>query len=185
VNFDSFERANATGLAAVGNGWYGAFTADANISSGDLIFTSAPPYRCVLNPGHNLPADYSVTVSVPHATLGSYFGIVGRWSSGGNGVRLLFTGDSTSMSIGDALQWNANNVAITTDSNYPASWSVNQDHTITMRMTGTLIEIFLDNQPTRGFHATVATNSTLTNSSYGICGEGRSRAWHYIGTDQV
>jgi hypothetical protein len=130
----------------------------------------------------NLPADYSVTMSIPHATRGTYFGLTGRWN-GTNGVRVLWT-SATTITIGNASGFNAGNVTVNTDADYPASWALVQDHTITMKMTGTLIEIFLDGQPTRGFYATVTTNAALTNTAYGICGEGQGRAWYSIGTTQ-
>ena len=38
---DDFQRADATGLAAVGNGWAVVLGADANINSGDLVRTDA------------------------------------------------------------------------------------------------------------------------------------------------
>jgi hypothetical protein len=64
---------------------------------------------------------------------------------------MLFNGDATSLSIGDASGSHNGNVTVNTDAGYPAPWSVVQDHTVTMKMTGTLIEIFLDGQGTRGF----------------------------------
>jgi hypothetical protein len=186
VNFDSFSRADVTGITNVGNGWYSWNSATANIVSGALVRPDGGGYRQVLNPGANLPADYSVTMSFPHATLTAvpFFGLTGRWN-GTNGVRAMWTMSTTSLSIGDANDWQSNNVTVNTDADYPASWSQNQDHTVTMKMTGTLIEIFLDGQGTRGFYATVTTNAALTDTAYGICGEGQGRAWYSIGTDQV
>jgi hypothetical protein len=182
VNYDDFERPDVTGIANVGNGWYSVGSATANIVSGALVRPDTAAYRQILNPGVNLPADYSVTVSIPHATRGTYKGLTGRWN-GTNGVRVLWP-EPHVITIGDASGWQSNNVTVNIDADYPASWDVNQDHTITMKMTGTLIEIFIDGQPTRGFYATVTTNATLTNTAYGICGEGQSRVWYSIGTTQ-
>ena len=181
VASDDFERADATGIGNVGNGWYAWNSATANIVSGALVRPDTSTYRQVLNPGANRPADYSVTASIPHATRTTYFGLTGRWH-GTTGVRALFTGGPTDLTIGNASGWQDGNVTVNTGAGYPASWSQNQDHTVTMKMTGTLIEIFLDGQATRGFYATVTTNATLTNTAYGVCGEGQGRAWYSIGT---
>ena len=43
---DDFQRADATGLAAVGNGWAAVLGADANINSGDLVRTDAGSTAC-------------------------------------------------------------------------------------------------------------------------------------------
>ena len=184
VNSDNFERADVTGIGNVGNGWYGWCDADADISSGDLVYTSGSSYRMLLNPGDSLAADYTVTAVVPDATLGSFFGIAGRVRydtyPAGDGVRLLFGSGRADITIGDASQYNANNVTVNTDAGFPASWTLDQDHTIAMKMTGTLIEIFLDGQTIRGFYATVTTNATLRNTSYGICGVGGGRHWKSI-----
>ena len=176
VNSDDFARV-AADIAAMGSEWYAYNGATATLDGADLVYTSSG-YRAVLNPGDALPADYSVTATIPHATRGGYIGLVGRWS-GARGVRLLFT-SATSITIGDAAGDSGGNVTVITDAGFPASWSVDQDHTITMTMTGTLVEVFLDGQPTRGFYATVLINPTLTDTSYGICGHGGSRHWKSI-----
>jgi hypothetical protein len=74
VNFDNFERPDVTGIANVGNGWYAWNSATANVVSGTLVRPDAGAYRQILNPGASLPADYSVTASIPHATLGPGLG---------------------------------------------------------------------------------------------------------------
>jgi hypothetical protein len=73
VDSDDFERPDVTGIANVGNGWYAWNSATANIVSGDLVRPDGAAYRQVLNPAASvLPADYNVTMVIPHATVGSY-----------------------------------------------------------------------------------------------------------------
>jgi hypothetical protein len=175
---DDFERADVTGIANVGNSWYAYNNANANITSGNLIFTTTAGYQAILNPATgSLPANYTVTASIPGATLGTYFGLIGRWN-GSEGVRLLFTGNRTTITVGNASNYNSGNVTVPAPS-FPASWSnTGIDHTIAMRMTGTTIEIICDG--TVVTTCTCATNAASTGTGYGICGEGQNRAWHSI-----
>jgi hypothetical protein len=187
---DDFERADATGLTAVGNGWHAWNSAGANIVSGRLVRTDSADYRQILNPaGGVLPADYTVVASVPAATLSSYFGITGRWN-GTNGVRCLWTSNSTTLTVGDASGAFTNNVTPTSTHAYPSSWSNSGiDHVIAMVMSGTTISIYVDGtvaNPTSGtlvWQGTCATNATATGTEYGCCGDGGgSKAWNSIGT---
>jgi hypothetical protein len=182
VASDDFERADATGLSNVGNGWYTPTDANANIVSGDLVRSDTGPYyRIILNHGGGaLAANYSVTATVPGSMVDSNnFGLVGRWN-GYNGVRLLFRNNSTDLKIGDASDYEINNVNVGTPS-FPASWSNNAiDHTITMHMSGTTITIEIDGSTV--CTATVSTNATATNTSYGICGTGNGNTYKSIGT---
>lgn len=182
VASDDFERADATGLSNVGNGWYTPSDANANISSGSLVRTDTGPYyRMILNHGGGaLAADYSVVIVVPGSFVDSNnFGITGRWN-GYNGVRLLFRNSSTDITIGDASDYAANNVAVSSPI-FPASWSNNAiDHTITMQMSGTTISVDIDG--TSVCTATITTNATATNTSYGICGTGPDHSFKSIGT---
>jgi hypothetical protein len=179
---DDFQRTNATGIANVGNGWAASSGADANIVNGDLIALGSGAYRRILNPAAGLlPANYSVTVNIPGATVGTYFGLVGRWN-GSNGVRVMFTSNSTTLSIGDASGFMSNDVSHSTPT-FPASWSnTSIDHTVTMHMNGTTITLEIDGQTVTT--ATVTTNAAATGTGYGICGEGQGRALHSIGTTQ-
>lgn len=177
---DDFERADATGIANVGNGWFTTGNATANIVSGNLVRTDNNGYQRLLNPaGGALPANYTVTASIPAATMTNWWGLIGRWN-GTNGVRLLFINNRTEITVGDAVGYNDGNVTVPAPS-FPASWANNSiDHTIAMRMTGTQIEIICDGQVVTT--CTVATNASVTGTAYGICGESQGRAWHSIGT---
>lgn len=188
VHSDNFERANATGIANIGNDWFALLGADANIVSGDLVRPDTGGYRLVLNPGgQDLPANYTVTASIPgttpNGTSGTYYGIVGRWASG-NGVAAMFAGGSGSadLHIFEAANFLQNDATLTPIDTFPASsWSnTGIDHTFAMRMSGTTVTVILDGVEV--YSATVSVNSSATGTGYGICGEGQGRAWHSIGT---
>jgi hypothetical protein len=178
---DYFARADCTGLVNVGNGWTAWNGGDGDLSGGDLVRTDAGDYRMVLNPTSvPLPADYSVTVIVPHNILGTYFGAVGRWLAD-HGVKVFwYSGSTTSHHVGDASSFSGGDVTCHTDAGYPASWSVDQDHTITMTFTGTTVSVYLDGQGTRAFYATITVNATETGTGVGMCGEGNGLHWRSI-----
>lgn len=182
---DDFERGDVSGVASLGFGWFAVDSATADIVSGNLVRTDSSAYRQLLNPAQGvLPADYSVTVSVPGADFisGSFYGLTGRWA-GGTGVRVFFAFGSTDISVGDANSWNTNNVSLSTPS-FPTSWTdgnaASIDHTITMHMAGTTITIEIDGHTVCS--GTCTTNATATGTAYGISGEGKNYRWHSIGT---
>jgi hypothetical protein len=181
VRFDDFTRADVTGAANVGNGWFAGLNADANLVSNDLVRVDSGDYRLFLNPADvDMPADYTVTAVIPGSTVfTNFYGLVGRWD-GSNGVRAMFTdGGGLNLEIGDAMYYGQNNVYAGTPV-LPAGWrDSGLDHTLSMRMTGTQVEVICDG--TVIVTATVPTNATLTGSGYGICGEGNNRAWRSIG----
>jgi hypothetical protein len=174
---DTFDRADCTGVTNVGNGWYafavGGITPNCDISSGNLVTTWGDGYGLLMNGASgSLPADYTVSTTLPIGDKGHYFGLVGRWNSG-TGVRLLFTTNDTTMTLGDAGTYQLNNVTLGTV-NYPTNWTdTTITHTMAMQMVGTTITIISD-----GVVATTATiniNATTTGTSMGFCGEGHNR----------
>ncbi len=177
---DDFGRADATGIAGVGNGWFTPGQATASIAGGNLVRTDTAGYQLFLNQARGmLPADYTVTASIP-ALTGGYWGLVGRWSSG-LGVRVFFgPGGRTDLMVGEASGYNTAPARFPTPA-FPASWSKDGiDHTLAMRMKGTQLEVICDGKVVTT--CTVTTNSTTTGTGYGCCGEGQNRVWHSIGT---
>lgn len=180
---DDFTRANATGYVAVGNGWTpGASGADANIVSNDLVRTDTAGYRLFNNmaAGVTLPADYTVTAVM--ATSGAsnarfFYGLVGRWN-GTEGVRAMFTTDGLNIEIGNASSYGAVNIYSGAPT-LPATWTNAGDHTLAMRMTGTLIELICDG--TVVVTTNCSTNYNVTGTGFGICGEGNNKVWRSIG----
>lgn len=172
---DDFERADTTGgLAAVGAGWAAWGGAVANISDGALVNeSSSGSYRVIYNPaGGELPADHIVEITVPHSVVTgqSWWGIVGRYDhTVPSGVRVLFTSGSTTFVFGNASgPWDGES-ASTTDAGFPASWAVDQDHTVALSMSGTTVSLICDGQTVA--HATVTVNSESVGSECGICGD--------------
>jgi hypothetical protein len=184
---DTFDRADCTGMANVGNGWFGVSTMgmnpDCNIVSGNVVTAWGDGYALLLNnAGGVLPANYTVSTTIPAGDKGHYFGLVGRWYNG-NGVRLLFTNNDVTMTIGNANTYEANNVALGTVT-YPTSWTnAAIAHTMAMQMVDTTITIILDGAVAAT--ATVATNATVTGTGIGFCGEGHSRTRDYIRAEAI
>lgn len=172
---DAFTRANtAGGLSAVGNGWHSINGAVANIVSNALVNQStAGSYRTITNPAQGLlPADYSVSMTIPHTVLTgqTYWGLVARYKAAdGTGVRLLFTTNSTTAIMGNATGPFDGGISTTTDSGFPASWSVNQNHTVRLKVSGSTATLFCDGQQV--LHGTITVNQALTGSEYGFCGD--------------
>lgn len=172
---DDFERADGP----IGNSWLAYNSGAAQIVSGAMRRTDTGYYYAMYNMATStsaLPANYFVTVTVPHSTLStSFWGIAGRWSNG-DGVRAFFEGPST-ITAGQAQDWNTNNQTITVTGGVPASWSVNQNHTLTLGLSGTTGTIYLDGSEYGTF--TLATNNQ-TGTGVAIVGEGNSRDWYDI-----
>lgn len=180
---DDFDRADCTGVAAIGNGWFALDGATGSISSNRLIRTDTGTFRRFLNPGSGiLPPDYTVVARIPGATLGTYFGLIGRWKNG-DGVQVFFNYGYTAsqLNICSASGFVIRPVAITTLAAFPASWSnTGIDHTFAMQMTGPTVTVILDGVAVAS--GTVFNNATVWGTGYGISGEGQNRAWYSICT---
>ncbi|HEY5695514.1 MAG TPA: hypothetical protein VIQ80_01635 [Candidatus Saccharimonadales bacterium] len=181
---DEFHRPNATGIANVGNGWFSSDGATANISGNTLVRTDSGGFRRFLNSGGGLlPPDYTVTARIPGATLGSYFGLIGRWGNNGDGVQAFFAGAANigNFSLCSASGFLVRTVSFTTLATFPASWSnTSIDHTFALQMVGTTVTVILDGVAV--VQATMPNNATAYGTGYGICGEGQNRAWYSITT---
>lgn len=181
---DTFDRADVVGVANLGNGWHTVVNSqEAAISSGDLVRTTGGGYGVLVTPTSlTLPADYELEITMNSASMTSYWGVVGRWSSG-NGVRVLFTDNHDTITIGNAADYGAGNVSVTTVNGFPASWANSGTHTLTVRMVGSTIDIYCDGQ--HSHTATLATNATATGTEVGFCGEANNRHWQSIAVRAV
>lgn len=179
---DAFDRADCTGVPSVGNGWFALDSATANISNNRLIRTDAGAFRRLLNTGSGLlPPDYTVVARIPGATLGSYFGLMGRWWHG-DGVQVFFAGGPTvgNLYVCSASGFLVRILPLTTLASFPASWSnTSIDHTFALQLSGPTATVILDG--TAVVSATIPNNATVWGTGYGICGEGQNRAWYSIG----
>ena len=189
VQADTFNRADVTGYAAIGNGWYPWYTDTANIVSSMMVRTASNAYRMALNPaGIVMPADYTVYAKFPGATVGTYLGLTGRWVDGtATGVRIMVTGTRTTLSIGNASGFGVGEVTVVMDAGFPADWATPTagNYQMSMVMSGTTVTLFVytpvvpDGQQV--CHGTINVNTATTGTSYGICGEAQGRSWDEIG----
>lgn len=124
--------------------------------------------------GVTLPASYRVTATIRHADRNiSYWGLVIKWS-GGQGIRLLReTGDN--LALGNANGFNSDNVSVTVTGGVPASWSVDQDHTVSLAYDATSARctIYLDGAEYG--YGTITVNQATTGTGVGFCGEAQHR----------
>ena len=166
VNSDTFTRADGP----VGNGWMSVSnSATAVISGNALSRTDSGAYRVYANPGLNLPANYRVDATFPESAIATGFvGLTGRWLNS-NGVKLLFVDRNTPL-LGDASAYGANNLTIIVTNGFPASWALDQDHTIGLEMNSSTVTIWTDGQ-IYGY-AICTTNQSVIGSYYGFCGAG-------------
>lgn len=184
---DDFNRANATGLGAVGNGWHttSGGLGDGDIVSNNFVRTDNAAYQRVVTTGDGqAPADYSVETTMPQwGTNGwsptpAYFGLTLRFNEiTGNGIRVFFSGGGlTNLVVGNTASYNEDDHVISSP-NFPASWTnlSATSHTLKATVVGDLVTIFCDGQNVGSI--TYVMNSGLTNSSFGFVGEGGGKTF--------
>lgn len=166
VDSDNFNRADGM----VGNGWTGVVGgASGEIASNRLQLNHAGYGVYITNPGTR-PSAYRTTATVTHATtVAGYFGLVMSWIDGA-GLRVLWASRTDPPTVGNAATWAGSNVTVTVTGGYPASWTLDQDHTIAVERNGTAVTIYVDGQEYGT--ATFTTNATRTATGAGFCGEG-------------
>ena len=175
---DDFERPDATGIPAVGNGWTASVNAPtANIVSGDLVRPDTGNYRVLTNQaGGVLSADYRVTATFSGSSPGAYFGIGGRWA-GATGVAVFFNANATTvwqLYVMEADSYLRNAVLVTPDDPFPASWTdTGVDHTFAVEFVGTTVSVYLDG--VKVGHGTSTVNATATGTGVLWSGEGSNR----------
>ncbi|NTV21945.1 MAG: hypothetical protein HGB03_00015 [Candidatus Yonathbacteria bacterium] len=144
---DTFDRANG----AVGNGWAGVDGGSGEILNNMLHRTDSGAYRIFYNPaGGTLPADYYVTVTLPNSQVRSdYWGIVGRYlppgSDMGSGNKIFWTNQGF-MSSGVGHAEFSNDLSLTVTGGYPESWSLDQDHSVTLHYQDSTVTVYLDGE---------------------------------------
>lgn len=176
---DTFERANTTGIANVGQDeevWYGfsvvGATLDANITDGlfvPVLVSGLNNYTGFVTAGNgSIPDNCSLRVMVSYERRSSdYFGIVARWD-GSNGVKFFFSSPTNPYS------GNANGHADSTGNNtvgtLPASWYTLGDIEMRMDLNGTSVRCYVDG-------VLILDSTTSINTSggsghmVGFCGE--------------
>lgn len=177
---DTFDRANATGVASVNNGWlvqdpYGAGGGNLNINSNRLQRVGSGSYFLSLNPaGGSLPSDVWVEMDFTgNPSTWSFFGLAARMPSSvsagdDSGVKGFFadTSDIDGLEIGSGDQFDTR-IVISADDTFPSSWTTNTQHTMTLAVVGRVAWVFIDG--TQVAHGRYVAPST--GSNIGIAGD--------------
>jgi hypothetical protein len=173
---DLFDRADTEGLD---NGWTGAFGGTGRILSNALQRTDSSGYAAVYNmcAAANLPANIRVTITIPHARLSdSDWGIACRVADGcASGMTLQYNWQHV-WSICDASGYGAAPTSsITETGGLPASWSVDQNHTVAIEIIGSAGRVILDGEEYGTFTSTI--NQGTSGLGVAIVALGYNRSW--------
>lgn len=168
---DDFHRANGD----VGNGWAGVNGGAGQIVDNVLRRVDVNNYRILYNPTSvNLPTDYYVTMTVPHTTIGrAWWGLMGRYVPPGSGMgtgNKVFWRNLGPLQMGAGHAEFDNDLTVTQTGGYPASWSRNWIHTVTLGYSGNTVTVYLDGQEFGYF--TDDTNN-MTGTGIACVGDGR------------
>lgn len=140
---DLFDRADG----ALGNGWSDSIPAGTDaVANGEMVVSQGYGYyHVVSNAGAgDFPADLVCRITIPHSMAGrSLFGLAAR-IVGDGGVQFFLAGITWFASEGTLGPNTDHTVTIT--GGYPASWSVDQDHTLEIRVVGTRASLWADGQ---------------------------------------
>lgn len=163
---DDFNRADGS----VGNNWLDYGSPTSAIVSNHLELSHSG-YAAIYNMcGDALPADYSFQASIPSGSLATRY----EW---GVGVRCIYTGvpelDGIRVFLngldpivaGNTKAFNADPVTVTVTNGFPASWSVDQAHTLEITCVGTTITIILDGQE-YGYFTSAVNNQAATGIAF-------------------
>jgi len=162
---DTFDRPDTTVLD---NNWAG-HGADGQITSNALL-SDAGGYGILYNEiGGALPANHEVIWTIPHSRLSdNFWGIATHINTSTfDGCGFFFLTDPNDPLICNTAEaGGAPTSTITVTGGFPASWSVDQDHTVALRVVGTSWQIILDGQEYGTF------TRTQSGTAIGVIGEG-------------
>lgn len=179
---DTFNRPDAIGTEAVGNGWYG--TSPLNIVSNRLQ-RPAGSYQLHLRE-HTvaIPSsqDVAIEVDFPAGQMSMYIGVAARvfidkTYPTQSGVRAFMTGSPNDFTLGACEGFNSNDVALTTIASPPAGWGTNPINTFRLELRGNDARILCDGVLVRTgvIPTAVSQYFPFANTAYGVCGEGNNR----------
>ena len=178
---DTFNRADAMGTANVGNDWYG--TSPLNIVSNRLQRTNGT-YQIHLrdDPVAVIPRSMNVAVEIdiPAGSVGAYLGIAARAviNSGSplqSGVRAFMNAGSTDFVLGNCVDYNADNVSLTTVASPPAGWGTDAINTFRLELRGNNATILCNGTIVRTGVIPASAQDAVADTAFGICGEGNNR----------
>lgn len=151
---DAFDRADG----APGNGWAANSIQAVAVTGGMLTVTQPYGFYGVVHDdcGGGLPADLGFRVTIPHAMRErNVFGLAARVQDLGSGtltgVQFFLAGSTWFGGEGELHPvWDLGvdpiTKAVTVTDGYPASWDLNQDHTLEIRLIGTRASLVIDGQ---------------------------------------
>lgn len=178
---DDFERADATGVAAVGNGWISSF-GDGGLSIvGGALRRTGSGYqvdrRLDATP---IPSSMPVAVEidVADAQVGNYWGIGARMNNADafrvHGVRALLGASPTTLTIGDSYNFAESNVTPSFTAAFPSDWGSAGVNTLRMELRANDCRVYAN-----GTHVATADLTGVPNQPYG--GNDRVVAFGWVG----
>jgi hypothetical protein len=177
---DTFNRDDAIGHEAVGNGWTPdpdllgdlsiinhALWLDPGVSTGyQRFYTYAPPAA-------PLAGDIGLEVDWPPANIGFGTGMMCRFDEiTTRGVRCWLTSEHD-VELGDASWYDAGNVALTTVAEFPASWGTADVNTLRLELRGSAASIYANGVLVRT--GEISVNVDIAHGAVGFCGEAAGR----------
>lgn len=179
-NFDD-DRADWTAIQTDGwialGGGNAVTTPTANQSGGSMHKTSSGSYQIMLHDaGGSLPTDYEVEVVVPESSFASFQFIIAKQDpASGRGVRFEMPNHVAQPHIGDAYDFNQNNIDIGSAGALPVGYASAGDHTFILRCQGDTITVIIDGTTVGSttysdISPSLASNQYLPNTSFGFGG---------------
>ena len=191
---DTFDRANATGASAVGNGWTPELSSLINISSNSLQWQpgGGSGYQRVST---TFPSDPAITGNIiveadltAAALNAGYTGVLCRYNYLDNtGVRVLFV-SPTSITVGNAVGYNVSDISLTTPT-FPAGWASDALNTLRVELIGSRINVYGKTTTVPGGQlittGTIAQNAGIADGGVGFCGEANGKLFGAIRVYQI
>lgn len=143
---DEFDRPDATGWAAVGNGWQQPIGgSDLSIINGELHITGGSSYQRIINVPAALDGwtnlDIELEVSGTQTNT-DWWGILAKMTTAGAGGKVLF--DASGNVHGDNANTSSGRDFVIPDGSLPASWYEPGVHLMRVRIIQTTADLYLD-----------------------------------------
>jgi hypothetical protein len=169
----------------LGANWQLFFEATATVANGLMTRTDSGNYRGMFTEVPESNTDYTVTWVISHnVTYSLYKGFAVRTSTDWwtrTGVQIFWETPGTIQISDGAYYYDTNNITPTINNGFPASWTVDQDHTVRIRCEGSTITVHLGTVGNEEEHLawqfTSTVNQTLVGQLTGITGEGSNASY--------
>lgn len=170
----------------LGASWQLFNGASITVGGGLATRTDFGAYRGVYTEVPSSNTDYTVTWVISHSlTTAGYKGFVVRSSTDWftrSGVQIFWqTPGTIQIADGDMYTYDSNNITPTINNGFPASWSVDQEHTVRIRCAGSTISVYLGTVGAEEAHLawqfTSTVNQTLAGQLVGVTGDGSNASY--------